>query len=834
MDPDPKRVEQVFDAAVGIARGPERESFLARACGADAALRGEVDSLLGAHGDCGLFLETGPTLRMDAGSGAGRASASGTSTAAWSDAVDHAAAYLEREPGGPSLNSYLEGLPEEVRGEVRERIEAAGVRSSASSMARTTASAEEPFPKISGFTLRRVVGRGGLGTVYEAWDEKLQRGVALKVLRAQAGAELRSRILNEARRAAGVRDAGIVTIYSVLDDTDPPAIVMELVNGFALDQFCQNLAFPQKAQILREVARALSVAHAQGLIHRDLKPDNVLIGPELKPKVLDFGLAIPLEEVRGGLGYFEGSPLYASPEQAAGKPLTSASDIFSFGSVMFKVLTGRPPFPGQTVEEVLRALATTRPPFLRDVAMGTPEDLQAICLACLSWEPANRPKAADLVVELGRYLAGEPVHLRPQLYDDILRQRISAYSTEVGTWESQSMISGDERDALQVLHRQILADEDHWIINPRRLTPAQLGLYAGAWLVVVAAVLTVWLLRDDMGPPWRWLVPWTGTVSLLGLGWMAERRREALASASFLAAAALSIAPSVLAGLAECRALAMPVEGVKQLFGVTFTNQQVLAAAFTALLMSVMGLVRLRMTGFAWTTAVLGTASYLSLLLQFDWLSQNPEIQALWCLPLAVTERIALAFERSGRVRWTTPFHLVALIALVGGLDIMASEGPTLGMLGVSAERWAYFDSDRQHYLSFALNGVVFLALMRATERSASLDLRRASRVLEVLGIAHTLSALFLNAHQHRGAAGVRLDVLLYLGVALGFLALSPWRARWRLMVGGLAGLALGSYLLVDLELVAKQPFVLALGAAGLLVAVGTYAYLRRTARPRR
>src|SRR5207248_2020391 len=189
-----------------------------------------------------------------------------------------------------------------------------------------------------------------------------------------------------------------------------------------LDQFAAKLNFDQKARLLLEVARGLSAAHDRGLIHRDLKPDNIIVGPDMRPRILDFGLALSIQEAgRQGRG-FEGTPLYASPEQVLGKSLTAATDIFSFGSLLFKVLTGRAPFTGSTFSEVLKAIATTAPPFLREFAVGVPEDLQAICLACLAWDAADRPSASDLVLELGRYLVGEPVRLKPKLYDDLLRR----------------------------------------------------------------------------------------------------------------------------------------------------------------------------------------------------------------------------------------------------------------------------------------------------------------------------------------------------------------------------------------------------------------------------
>ena len=299
------------------------------------------------------------------------------------------------------------------------------------------------LPRLPGYRLESQIGEGAVGVVYAAHDEKLDRPVAIKVLHPQADIQVRRRILEEARRAAALSDPAIVTIYSVLDETDPPAIVMERVEGFPLDRFAAELNFEQKARLLREVARGLAAAHVHGLIHRNLKPDNIMVGPDMRPRILDFGLALPLEEAGRKSGGFEGSPLYASPEQAQGKPLTTASDVFSFGSLMFKVLTGRPAFAGETPVAVLEAIVNTSPPFLRDVAVGVPEDLQAVCLACLAWKAGDRPSAAEVAVELGRFLVGEQILLKPKLYDDLLRRRISEYSDPgAGLGEPEHHLTG--------------------------------------------------------------------------------------------------------------------------------------------------------------------------------------------------------------------------------------------------------------------------------------------------------------------------------------------------------------------------------------------------------
>ena len=826
--------ENVFVRAIELPPGPARDRLVAAECASHLALRREVESLLWAHDAAGDFLRAGGGYKTNPPLAPAAAPRQCTTAI---DAAAHAGFFLggADKSLGLSIADFIGTLPEVVRQEARERIEAGlRVRQWPVRVEPVSVHEVEPLPALSGFRIERKLGEGSLGAVYVAHDEKLNRRVAVKVLHRRADAGVRRRLLDEARKAAALGDPAIVTIFSVLDTADPPAIVMELVEGFPLDRFAAELNFEQKARLLREVARGLAVAHAHGLIHRDLKPDNIIVGPDLRPRILDFGLALSLEEAGLPAGGFEGTPLYASPEQVRGQPLTVASDLFSFGSLMFKVLTGRAPFGGDTIGQTLEAIATTAPPFLREVAVGVPEDLQAVCLACLAWNAADRPAAAEVALELGRFLVGEPVRLKPKLYDDLLRRSISEYSGQARAWASQSIISPEERDALEVVHRRLLADEDHWIIDARRITPLQTILSAATWLAVVATVLMVWMLRDDLSTPWRWLLPAYFTGMLLVAGQAARRAREPLAAATFLAGTALAIAPCTLALLAELHVLATPAGQVKQLFAGTFTNQQVFLAAITALAVSVFGLWRLKLTGFAWTSAILSAISFLSGLLLLNWLDRKPEIQALWCLPLVALEPVALWLERHGRVRWTLPFHLVALLALVIGLDVVALNGPTLKMIGVDGERWLYFDKQRLTAFSLVLNGLCFLLLMVLAERSASLDLRRASKLFEILAIIHTLSALFANAMNHRDNSQVRVDVWVYLAAAMVLMLLAPFRSRWRLLVGGLVGCGLGSYLLVELGIVDRKTFIIGLGFAGLLVALGSFAYVQRREQTKR
>lgn len=773
--------EELFAAALALDGAAERRAFLARACaGREERLAGLL-SLVEAHEGAGEFLE---------------------------------------RPARPPAGEAPETGPE-------------AERRRAGRIARTlvAAEAEEDFPRLPGFRLRRRLGTGAAGAVYEAWDETLDRVVAVKVLHLPPGEERRRLTLQEARRAAALQDPALVAVHGVIEAEGLVALVMERAEGYPIDAATAALSFAQRAQILREVSRALALVHAAGMVHCDLKPANVVVSPGLRPKLLDFGLAAPAGGKDGGRAGFAGTPLYASPERAAGLPPAPAGDVFSFGSLMFTVLTGRPPFTGRDAVEVLGAVGEAEPPFPRDLAAGVPEDLQAICLACLSRRPEDRPEAAQVTEELGRFLAGEPARLRPALYGDILRRRLAEHAADVEGWARQGMIGQAEADRLRDWHRRVLADEDHWIVGARRITPAQAALNTGAWLAVVAAALSVWLGREELGPTGCWLWPLLVTSVLLGLGARAERRRERLASATFLAAAALSLGPALLAGLGELGWLAGAGPGERTLFGELFSNRQVFAAALGAFGLSVAALARLRLTGLAWTTAGLGVAAYFGWLLVNDWLAWTPEMRALGCLPLVAAEAVALALWTRGRARWATPFDLVALLALVGSLDALAWHGPTLRLLGLGGEASEYFTDGRLRALSFALNGGLFLGLAALAGRASQLDLRRVGRTLEWVALPHWLLPLYVNASSHQGQAGAVTDAALYLGASVALLLAGVGGGRWRWLVAALGGLAFGCHLLLAQGLVRPGAFLLTLGAAGLGLAFATYVRLRRVAR---
>ena len=287
-----------------------------------------------------------------------------------------------------------------------------------------------PLPATFGdYELLEEIGRGGMGVVYRAAQKSLGRTVAIKMLlrRDLASPADLSRFRSEAEAAAQLDHPGIVSIFEVGEFDGHPFYSMQLVEGTTLAKRLRQGPLPAReaAALLAKVADAVQVAHTRGVLHRDLKPSNILIDGGGEPHVSDFGLAkrLEAEESVTHTGAILGTPCYMSPEQAAGSrgDVGPTSDVWSLGTILYQMLTGRPPFQASSPMDTLLAVLESDPPVPRSIDRQVDRDLEMIALKSLQKPQELRyGSAAELAADLRAFLAGEPVAARHGGFADIV------------------------------------------------------------------------------------------------------------------------------------------------------------------------------------------------------------------------------------------------------------------------------------------------------------------------------------------------------------------------------------------------------------------------------
>ena len=362
------------------------------------------------------------------------------------------------------LDEYARRFPAYVE-DLRRRVASAPTLASGRADHDATASGRE-LPVVPGYEIIEEIGRGGMGVVYQARQLGLNRTVALKMVLTglQAGPKDLARFRAEAAALARLQHPNIVQIYDVGEAAGRPYFVLEFVAGGSLAQHLHGTPQPVRpaAQLVETLARAVHAAHANGVIHRDLKPANILLRdesdggrgefddlsplasrlPSLVPKITDFGLAKCVDggespDLRGPTvtGELLGTPNYMAPEQAMvpRQPVGPAADVYALGAILYELLTGRPPFTGETPLATVLQVLHNEPVSVTSLQPNVPRDLETICLKCLHKEPRQRyGSALELAEDVQRFLRDEPIRARPVRAVEKLRRWVRRHPSPAG------------------------------------------------------------------------------------------------------------------------------------------------------------------------------------------------------------------------------------------------------------------------------------------------------------------------------------------------------------------------------------------------------------------
>lgn len=415
---------------------------------------------------------------------------------------------------------------------------------------------------IGRYTVRRRLGQGGFGTVYLASDEELQRPVAVKIPRRERfrSSEDEERFFEEARTAARLNHPAIVPVHDVgRHDDATPFVVMDYIEGSSLEEVlrAERLSPSRLVEIIIEVADAVHHAHRLGIVHRDLKPTNVLLDTEGKPHITDFGLAERWEGLDPkpsfGQSTVAGTAHFIPPEIYAGRgQIGPGVDIYALGVMMYKVLTGRYPFRGNSLAEVEEAVLRGDVPLPKEIDPEVPEPLQRICLKAMEPDPAARyPSARMLANDLRRFLGGQEVLARPTRYDAELRGRLQNHCTEIQAWQEQSLISVPEMDRLMRPYWLMIEADSPWHALSQRFPWETVVLRLGGWLVLLSSLLWPAAYWDELTRLERVLSVGLPTLLLNVAGWLFYRMQSKWNTRVFLGVGALLLPLLVIVVLTE-------------------------------------------------------------------------------------------------------------------------------------------------------------------------------------------------------------------------------------------------------------------------------------------
>jgi serine/threonine protein kinase len=606
---------------------------------------------------------------------------------------------------------------------------------------------EQIQARVAGdYEVLEALGQGANGVVFQARDVHLDRFVAIKCATNAVERERLLSLFKEARILATINHPNVAAVYTLSERPDPPLMVMEFVDGPPIDQALADAPLEQKLSVFRQVLKGVADLHRRGIVHRDLKPGNILVTRAGQAKVLDLGIAERAWDdaeslaVRGGP---QGTPTYLAPEQSRGEAATPATDIFSLGIILFELLTGQPPFQGESIADLVQAIRQSDPPLPRSLNSAIPGPLQAICLTALEKVPARRyASAQQFLQDLERFVRGEPIIANPTVLASILEHGIDQHLGDLQRWQENRLISSRESDYFAERYQRLRQREEFWVLDSRRISFSQVALHLGAWTCVISAFLMVGLQWPQLNEMARISLPLGIFAALLSLGLALWKRHTYRVSLVLLMAACLTW-PLLLATLFITMKWGLLVSPDDFLGQITNFEAVVVAGTWLAVTAGLWRHTKTSAFALIWGLSALVFATTLFALAGMKhW--KNDEVAAWYMLPGAALFGLAMLLDlRWRRDYFAAPLYIMGFIVLAVALSELAYRGPTTKWLGVAGE------VPHQIEYSFIINGLLALAFGLLADRSEkSWWLRRTATVLFWLAPSHILLPIRLLANE--------------------------------------------------------------------------------------
>jgi serine/threonine protein kinase/class 3 adenylate cyclase len=707
--------------------------------------------------------------------------------------------------------------------------------------------------ELAGYRPVARLGEGAFGVVYRAERADTGQQVAVKVLNPALCEDqaARQRFADEVERSQRLNVPGVVRVIERRLDHQPPFFATQLVEGKPVDAALAGAAAQRIARVFRSICAILEQAHAAGVIHCDLKPGNILVRADDSVVLMDFGISVlagTTPAVKPSSTTLLGTPAFLAPEIIQGEPRGLATDIYSLGALLFKVLTGREPFVGETVHDVVQAHLYEDPPppvaFNPDVADG----LQRICLKALEKNPKERyPGARQMADDLDRFLRGEMVRTRPTVYDNLLYHRVQKHVEQIKEWTTRGLLNAEESHRLLSSYEGLQRRGLPAVMEGRLFRLWQTLVYVGGWAVINGALL--WLMQhwDSLSRAGKLSlgsVPALTTFALAGTMWRLERFRL-----FFVALIVAVLATPLLTGVwlhefniaATVPANQLGLELFHDSAGSTaLTNQQMLLTALVTLIVAGGVMAFTRTTTHSAQALTACALFYTACLLPHGLRPQVDHEQwariALEYVPLLLAASAigGMLLQREDRHYQAPPWIYFAAVLLLAILDAVPLHG---------LEEWTSLAPEYRTPLSFllvsgagavqAMAGLAARGLLRHRCRLATLTVIFAGLVTVLVGFGVAgWEDTWPKAWLHLTVLGKSVPfphVVLPVAALVITLAACRYQMLAFLMVG-LAGLAFSIHVLGHLyfkELPTWPKLLMVLGAACFFTAL--YRELRRT-----